>query len=260
MEEKKIKVGNILVNYKTFGEGKPLLILHGWGGSSNSWIGVAEIIAQKGFKVVCPDLPGFGKSQEPPKPWSVGDYVVFFADFTKALGLENFFLLGHSFGGGLALAFSAEKPQTVKMLILCGAAVIRKERLNFRQKIARFMAKGRELLLAVPIVGQAFYGLAQKIVYGIAGVKDYYRSTKNMRETFKNIVGEDLSKYAPEIKIPVLFVWGDKDKNTPLEDAYILQHLIVGSALEIIEETGHNPHRQKPQELAKKILAFIETR
>lgn len=190
MEEKKIIINNLTINYKTFGNGKPLLILHGWGGSSNSWIEVAEIISQKGFKVVCPDLPGFGKSQEPPKPWSVDDCAAFISEFTKALDLENFFLFGHSFGGGLALTFSAKNPQTTKLLILCGAAIIRKERLNFRQKIARFMAKGRELLLAIPVIGQTLYGLAQKIVYGIAGTKDYYRSTRNMRETLKILLGK----------------------------------------------------------------------
>ena len=78
MEEKKAVINGLNINYKVLGGGKPLLILHGWTISgSESWNQVQEILSQKGYKVICPDLPGFGKSQAPPYAWSLDDYCDF---------------------------------------------------------------------------------------------------------------------------------------------------------------------------------------
>lgn len=258
MIERQINIGGLSVNYKVFGEGKPVLVLHGWGRGSDSWAKVSELLERQGCRVVCPDLPGFGKSQEPGEPWDVEKYLAFVDCFTKQLGLESFFLIGHSFGGGLALAFSSLHPQRVKMLVLCDAAIIRKERLGLRQRIAKKLSLGRSLILGIPLIGRPMHSLSQKILYRFAGAQDYFRASGAMRKTFAKVVSQDLSRFAAGIKVPVLIIWGQKDQSTPLEDAYTLQHLIPGSAADVINGIGHNPQRDVPDVLAKKIVNFIK--
>ncbi len=65
MEEKELLINNLRANYKIAGQGPAILILHGWGGSSDSWLKVQEILANQGYRVVGPDFAGFGKSKSP---------------------------------------------------------------------------------------------------------------------------------------------------------------------------------------------------
>ena len=190
--EEKILIDDLKINYKILGEGKPLLILHGWGGSSDSWISVQEILSKKGYEVVCPDLPGFGKSSNPSKGWDNDDYIDFILKFTEKIGFKNFSLLGHSFGGGLATKFTVKHPERVKSLILCDAAIIRdKKRLTLRQKFANFLAKIGNIFFSAPFFEKNFYPFARKIVYKIAGVQDYYLAKGTMKETIKKVFKED---------------------------------------------------------------------
>jgi len=80
-----IKVDEIRTNYLVLGQGSPFLILHGWGSNSLKWQETGKILKEKGFKVIVPDLPGFGKSEEPKKPWSIKDYSQWLLHFMKLM-------------------------------------------------------------------------------------------------------------------------------------------------------------------------------
>ena len=258
MKEEKILVGGLKINYKIDGEGENFLILHGWGGSSDSWIKIFEILS-KNFRIICPDLPGFGKSPNPLKIWSNNDYCDFVLNFAKKLNLQQFYLLGHSFGGGLAAKFSVKNPEKVKALILCDAAVVRKKRRwSLRQFIAHLLAK-LNFIFGIPFFEKWVYPMARKIVYKIAGVYDYYVIRDGiMKKTFSKVVNEDLAHLLPEIKIPTLIVWGKKDSKVPFEDAFLIQKSISNSKLQIIEKADHSPHLKTPKELAEIILNFLK--
>lgn len=79
-----------------------------------------------------------------------------------------------------------------------------------------------------------------------------------MKETFKKVRREDLRAFASYIKKPTLIIWGENDKITPLEDAYIIKDMIDEAELKIIEDTDHSPHLRKPDELSKTIEDFIK--
>lgn len=259
IKEKEILINNLKINYKIAGQGPVILILHGWGGSSDSWIKVQEILTKEGYQVICPDLPGFGKSKIPPQPWSLNDYREWLNEFINSLGLKEFCLLGHSFGGGLAVKFSTKYTEKVKSLILTDAAVIRKKRPSFRQMIAFFLAKVGYIFLSFPFFGKIFYPLARKIIYKIAGTHDYYFARGVMKETFKKTLNEDLSQYLSKIKIPTLIIWGEKDKNLPLNDGFLISKLIPNSKVKIIDGANHSPHRKTPEKLVKIIIQFIKS-
>lgn len=261
MLNQEININGLKINYKVAGEGQPLLIVHGWGGSTVSWEKVQEILSKNNLKVICFDLPGFGKSSNPNKPWGTDEYIKFIADFSKAIGLNKFFLLGHSFGGGLAVKFSASFPEKVIALILCNAAVIRtNKKLNFRQKISYFITKISYAILPDSFLNKRFYPLIRKLIYKIAGVNDYYLAQGVMKETFKIISTQDLTEFALKIKAPTLIIWGKDDKTLPLDDGIVLKKIIPNSQIEIIEKAGHSPHRKKPQELSEIIIKFLKSK
>lgn len=249
MEERKIKINDLEVNFKIGGEGMPLLILHGWGGSSDSWLKVQEILSLRGVEVICPDLPGFGKSQMPIAIWGTENYADFILNFAKAVGLERFFLLGHSFGGGVAARFAAQFPEKIESLILCGSAIVRKRKLTFRQKSARFLAK----------IGRVFAKLsfAKRLIYRIAGSRDYFEAQGIMKEVFKKITAEDLTSFSASIKTPTLIIWGQNDKVLPVNDAFLLNKMIPDSEIEIIPGAKHGPQFTHPERLSEIILNFI---
>lgn len=257
MEEQKISIDNLSINYKTFGQGRAVLVLHGWGKGSDSWVEVGELLAKKDFQVIIPDLPGFGKSGEPKNPWTVADYFKFVEDFVAALGLDKFDIIGHSFGGGLVAVYAAQNPQKVNRLILCDSAIIRQKRLSLRQIIAQKISPAGKFFAGLPFAGGVL-PLARKLIYKIAGVSDYQSASPVMKKTFQNIVGQDLASFTPQILAPTLIIWGRNDQDTALEDAFKLNKIITGSKLKIIENCGHNPHRTHPQILAQNLIDFLE--
>ncbi len=252
-KENKVTVDGIDLFYKTAGRGHPFLILHGWGASSISWLRVVEEMAGKDCQIIIPDLPGFGKTLPPSKVWSSKEYTEFIVKFLKAIKIEQVFVLGHSFGGALSLRLAAEHGNIVKKLILNDAAIIREERLNFRQKVSKALAKiGSKIASKTSI-----YPIFAKMVYAIAGNYDYYNANPLMKEIFKKVVSEDLAFFLPEVKQPTLVVWGENDRATPLADAFRVSESIDGSELKIVTGAGHNPHRTHPDKLSKIILKFL---
>jgi pimeloyl-ACP methyl ester carboxylesterase len=257
MEEQQTIINQLSINYKTFGlstEGEVVLVLHGWGKGSDSWVEVGELLAQKGYQVIIPDLPGFGKSAAPDKPWTVNDYVEWVAKFAAELNLEIFTLIGHSFGGQVATKFAAFHQEKVGKLILCAAAIVRKPRLGSRQLLAKYLAKTKVIFQNIPF---GIYPILRKIVYRIAGARDYSQLQGVMTQTFLNVVKESVITFAEKITTPTLIVWGEKDKETPLKDAYEISEAIKNSRLEIISGAGHKLHRTHSRELAKIINSFL---
>jgi len=251
MREEKIFVNGILTNYKISGQGENFLILHGWGGSSDSWKKVIEILEKK-FKVICPDIPGFGKSQAPQTPWSLNDFVKWLKNFADNLKLENFYLLGHSFGGRIAIKFSALFPERVKTLFLVASAGIKmkwglKEKITFQlSRIGNFIFSKRPFLY--------LKDTAQNLFYWILRVKDYSKAKGVMKETMKKIIDEDLFPELEKIQTKTVIVWGEKDKILPLKFAFLFKEKIKNSKLKIMKKVGHRLQLEDPETLSKILI------
>ena len=230
----------------------PVLILHGWDSSSKNWSRVKELLEDKGYKVIVPDLPGFGENSTPPEPWLIDDYVEWVKDFCEKNNLSQIFLLGHSFGGSTAIKFALKYPDAIKKLFLIASSGIRKK--TFRKELLRKISNFFSKFSFLP-----FYDLIRKIAYRTLFRRSDYLLTEGvMKETYLNVIREDISDSFSNISVPALLVWGEKDKITPLQHAYFMKEKIAGAKLEIIPNVKHNPHFEAPEILAEKILNFIE--
>ena len=255
MEEKIISINNLKVNYKIAGSGPVILILHGWGGSSDSWIKVMEMLAGEGYKVICPDFPGFGKSHPPVQPWDVANYKKWLLEFIQSQGLDEFILLGHSFGGRVAIKFSVKYPERIKSLILCDSAGL-KSKPGLKNRIISHMAYIGNMIFS-PHFLIRFKNGARNIFYSFLRNKDYVKADGVMKESIKKVIDEDLFPYLSQIKIKTLIVWGEKDKMLPVKQSHILKEQIKDSVLELLPDVGHSPHLEVPGKLFKIIISFL---
>jgi len=231
-------IKGLKINYKTLGEGRPLLILHGWGSRSDNWQKVAEALAKSGVKVIIPDLPGFGQSDKPLTAWDIDDYCDFVEEFVKVLNLDKFYLLGHSFGGSLAVKFSLQHPEKVAKLFLVSAACVRKK--SLKNKLFKFISR--------------FFKIKPLFLRKFFYRKSDYLSVKGvMKETYLKVIEEDLSDVLEKVKVPTMIIWGAKDKITPIKQAKLINSKIRNSELKIIPNIGHSPHLEAPEKLGDRV-------
>jgi pimeloyl-ACP methyl ester carboxylesterase len=208
------------------------------------------------YKVICPDFPGFGKTEIPKIPWSLNDFVEWLKEFTEKLNLEEFFLLGHSFGGRVAIKFSISYPERVKKLILVSPAGVKPE-WGLKEKIIFQISKiGNAIFSKNHFL--RFQDGARNLFYRIARIKDYSKAKGVMKETMKKIVDEDLLPELSKIKNETLIVWGEKDKIIPLKYAFLFKENIKNSKLEILPKIGHSPHLENPEKLIEILISNLK--
>lgn len=251
MEEKFVDINGIKIFTRIKGTGTPFLILHGWGASSDSWLKVQEILARN-FRVFVLDLPGFGKSGLPLRPWDVQDYMEFVLDFLEVHNIKHCYLLGHSFGGRISIKLSAQFPDSVIKLILIDSAGTRPAKSNFFKRILSSTASFASIFSFLP-----GFQLFRRFFYRfIIRSTDYLKVMGVMKETFLKVISEDLTFYLEKIKSGTMIIWGEKDKITPIKDGRFIHSKIPNSKL-IILSCGHSPHLEIPEDLSKNILDFL---
>ncbi len=232
---------------------QPILILHGWKSSKEKWGKVKDILEKENIKVIIPDLPGFKEETKIDKPWDLDDYLKWVEEYVKKKEQEGvlkspFFLLGHSFGGRIAIKFSLANSEKLKGLILVSSAGIR----NKKKFVSRFsFLKKLSFLPGFSFLRKLFYKL-------IVRKTDYLGVEGPMKETFKNIVSEDLTGLLPGIRNKTLIIWGKKDKSTPISNAFLMNDKIKDSNMIKLKGIGHMPYLENPELLAEKILNFVK--
>lgn len=228
---------------------KNILILHGWGSCAKNWEPVKELLEKQGYKVFIPDLPGFGETPPPFEIWSIDDYAEWVKSYCEKNNLSQVFLLGHSFGGSLAVKFSIKYPEKIKKLFLIDCAGIRRK--SIKRKVIKKTAIFFKKFDFLP-----FFNLFRKTFYKFIK-SDYLQTQGIMREIYLKIIQQDISKDFSKISISTVIIWGKKDNITPLKDAYYIKEQISEAKLEVLPDIFHNPHRENPKLLVKKILNYL---
>ncbi|MEX2007883.1 MAG: alpha/beta hydrolase [Candidatus Spechtbacterales bacterium] len=253
---KTIHLNGVQVHYYDEGSGDAIVILHGWGSSADSWRTVLDDLVGRGFRVVIPDLPGFGRTAEPPSAWGLDEYTDFAHSFIQQCQLAPCTLVGHSFGGRIAIDYATRYGTDVQNVVLIGAAGITRPG-GLKRRMSGIAAKVGRALFSLPLLLKA-RPLAQKIVYRIVGERDYVRSSPRMKEVMSKVLEADLRSALPKITQPTLLLWGALDKTTPVSDARIAQQEVPRATLYIIEGAHHSLQREVPHDVVRAIAAFQE--
>ena len=226
---RQLSLNGALISYRIWGQeregGSAIVLLHGWRSDSSIWSSFVEQLAPSA-PVYALDLPGFGGSPLHKESLTLADYTETLAAFAQKLRLEKLILIGHSFGGRVAIRYAATNPQALQLLILIDSAGFVSKKAAFIKPFAKLL----KLLCLIP----GWRGFA----YSFLGAEDYL-ATPKLRQTFRNIISEDLSDRMKEITVPTLLVWGENDTATPLSFAHTMNRLIPRAKLRIIPKAGH---------------------
>ena len=250
-----IQIHNRKVHYKKIGTGKPILFVHGWGGNLYSLHKLA-CQASKNYTSYLIDLPGFGKTLPPQRVWGVEEYVDIVNAFTQNLGLREFFLAGHSFGGQVSVLFCLLHTVKVRKLILMAAAAVRHNP-GLRENVLRYLSKVISVFMY--ILPGNMKANVRTIGYKIIGRRDYLKAYGIMRDIFKKVIAQDLSDRFSKVKVPTLILWGRKDRATPIQDGEYMAKQIPGSKLVVFEGVGHRLNFEIPEKLSEIIAEFIRS-
>ncbi|MFW5691372.1 MAG: alpha/beta fold hydrolase, partial [Chloroflexota bacterium] len=238
------------------GEGPPVLLLHGWGAEIALVWPLAQRLIPLGYRVYAPDLPGFGETAEPPQPWSVYDYAQFVVTYMDYHSLGRAHMFGHSFGGRLGLILGAEHPDRLISMALADAAGLRKPPpLTARARLRLY--KGVRDGLKAAGLGSLSDRLRGWYNHRY-GSSDFNATTGIMRETFVQVVNEDLRDHARRVAVPVLLIWGDADADTPLWQAQELERLIPDAGLMTYPGAGHYSYLEHPVQTARAMHALFK--
>ncbi len=250
-----IVINGLPINHAVIGEGAPVVMLHGWGAEIKLVYPLAEQLAKLGYRCYIPDLIGFGASPEPPTAWTVFDYAESVRGYIEQQGLGRVHLFGHSFGGRLCLILGADYPQSVNKITLADAAGLRPKQplmSQIRLKTYKTVRDGLRRIGLRSVADQLASAYNKRY-----GSSDFNAVSGVMRQTFVNVVNQDLRDYAKRIQAPTLLVWGDQDQDTPLSQAHELKQLIPDSGLVVYAGAGHYSYLEKPQQTAQAMHALF---
>lgn len=252
----KIKIGKLNINYICCGEGKPLVIIHGWGCN----IGVYDALIKhlsKNHTVYALDLPGFGESDEPESPWSVSDYADFMCEFLTKLGIDNPILFGHSFGGRVIIKLlTCGYPVSAEKVILTGSAGILRKKTAVK-KLRAAIVRVAKRFFESKIIKKLLPTAAEKLKRRY-GSPDYVNSTPVMRGTLVKTVNEDLTPLLENMTAETLLIWGANDTETPLADGQLMEKLMKNAGLAVIHNAGHYAFLEQRVQFTNILNVFLK--
>lgn len=249
-----IDIDGVNVSYLTEGDGPlPVIVMHGWGCKADTVALLAAAAADQSTTVYNLDLPGFGDSSEPPQVWGIEEYTRFLEHFVAALGIERPVLIGHSFGGRMAINYASRNAAT--KVILVDAAGIKPHRSLMKRASTRwykFCTRLAPVILGNDLGGRLIDSWRRR-----RASADYLAASPRMRAILSKVVNEDLTDRLSLIKAPTLLIWGEKDTATPISDARTMERLIPDAGLVSYPEASHYSFLERPAQTRAVIESFL---
>ncbi|MGI6239470.1 MAG: alpha/beta fold hydrolase [Christensenellales bacterium] len=252
--------GGARMYYELHGEsGAPLVLLHGWGGSIASMAALARDFRAK-RRVLVLDFPGHGKSEEPPAPWSVTEYMELTAALMTELGFAGADIIAHSFGARVAILMASAHPQLVGRLLLTGAAGIPSGNVG-RRRVRTRVYKTLRMLIDNAVTRALFGGRVdawrERLIQRF-GSADYRALTPSMRQTFNRVIAQDLTAQLSSIRASTLLVWGTADADTPIWMGELMEREIRDAALVRFDGAGHYAYVEEYARFLTIARAFLK--
>ncbi len=238
-------------SYIDEGEGEVLLLLHGLMGALSNWQEVVEQFSKQ-YRVIIPMLPIYDLPLLTTGVKSLSKYVHKFITYKK---LSNVTLLGNSLGGHVALIYVLAHPSVVKTLVLTGSSGLYENAFGGsfpRRENYEFVKEKVEYTFFDPKT--ATKELVDEVY---ATVNDRHRVIRILAMA-KSAIRHNMSKDLHKITIPVLLIWGRNDKITPPDVAEEFNNLLPHSELHWVENCGHAPMMERPDEFNRILMEFLE--
>ena len=254
-----VMVGGHRLHYETEGpaNGSPVVLVHGLGSRAEDWRNLAPSLAKAGFRVYLPDLIGYGRSEKPVDfSYSIHDESDVVLDFLDALDLKQVDLGGWSMGGAIVQHVAAEHPERVRRLILFDSAGLFvlptwDPKLFTPQSVVE-LDELDVLLMPNPPKWPGF--VARDILRVSNG-----RAWIIHRAFAEMLTGKDATdKLLPQLKMPVLIIWGGEDHITPLSLGENMHKLVPQSELEVIPGCGHLAPEQCAKQIGPRVVEFVK--
>ena len=268
--------------YDSAGDGPPLILLHGLQDEADTWRRIFGALSTR-YRVIAPDLPGFGRSDKRSRGYGVPLYSGVVMALAAELGIPRFGLIGNSLGAITADAIAAQHPDHVSALaLLNGSLVITKppasrlslfqrmfldhyDRANFRALRAGTPKAAFETLRpyyadidALPIEDRDF--LAERVVARVWDEPQRLAALTIQKGSLPYFLtaGRRLAARIPSLPVPTLVVWGASDNIFPVANARPRAAAQPGARLEILPGVGHLPQQELPDLLLRALLPFLE--
>jgi pimeloyl-ACP methyl ester carboxylesterase len=260
------------------GEGRPVVVLlHGLAGSSATWTPVLPLLSEE-VHVIAPDLLGHGKSAKPRSgDYSLGAYAASLRDLLLALGHDRATIVGHSFGGGVAMQFAYQFPGFTERLVLVASGGLGSE-VTLALRAATLPGSTLVLKLLADLtprpVGRFVHQVLRRTLLAKTDVDEFARAVAGLadheaRDAFVyaarsvlDISGQRIDATAKLYLtdgIPLMLVGGREDSCIPVEHTIEAHSQIPGSRLELFDHSGHFPHADQPYQFAHTLLDFLAT-
>ncbi len=262
-----IQIDGMNVHYRDEGSGIPIVLIHGTAASLHTWDAWTEKLI-KNYRVIRMDLPAFGLTGPHTKAdYSIDSYTRFLQQFLDSLEIDSFLLAGNSLGGNIAWNFTAEYPEKVNKLILVDASGYpMDDEHSWIFTLAR-----------TPLLNQIMKKFTPRFFIS-NNLKQVYNNDKKIKEEIIIRYHEmalrtgnrqafidrakteynDLSAKIKNIQTPTLILWGAHDTWVPVSHAHKFKEDLPHSEIVILENSGHIPMEENPQESLQAVLDFIE--
>jgi len=273
-ELKQVDVDGVPMNYVDVGSGseEPVVLVHGLGGQWQNWLENIPRLAQD-RRVIAMDLPGFGLTPEPDDDEGIsitryGRYVNALCD---KLGLDRIELVGNSMGGFIAAEVAIQFPERVSRLALVSAAGITSADVlqapiltigRVATALATNSAARHRLLAARPITRHMSLALVARhprLLKADLAYEGFFKGAgkPGFDDALRASLEYDFRDRLPDVKVPTLIVWGEKDSIIPVRDADEFERLIDDSRKVVMEDTGHIPMAERPQAFNDVLVEFL---
>ena len=242
------------------GKGFPLVLLHGFLGSSKMWKPQIDFFKDH-FRVITPDLPGFGRSNKVKSYSSIQSISNFLLECIKEKKIDKFHLLGHSMGGMIVQEMVKSEGNKISKLVCYSTGPIGEMPGRFETvNESRENLKKNGLELTVKNIAKTWFIKGEKAKYFDicikAGKQTSISAADNALIAFKDWNGVDTLK---NIKNDTLIIWGDQDRSYKIEQIQTLKKNISNSSLFIFKDCAHNVHLEKVDEFNNKIQEFLNS-
>ena len=251
-----IDVKGLPVDYIDQGEGQVVLLLHGWAAPIEAYQRIVDKLSVR-YRVLVPQMPGSGRTPEPPHAMTLEDYGAFVLDFCQAAGVEECILMGHSNGGRIILYLLSREscPLRCKKVVLMDAAGVPPVRpASYYVKVYSY--KLARKLAGLPVL-KLLFGPLYRNTSRNRGSEDYRNASPVMKKTLVNLVNLDLTPLMPKVRQNTLLVWGENDTATPLRDGKIMEEKLPESGLAVIKNAGHFPFLDNWPQFSAVLDAFL---